>query len=291
MRMVFLLVLALGIGLAGFAVYVVSNQFETRDQQLARMQQLQQQAKPQIELVDVVVAADDIAYGDVLRRSDLKTVPWPAEFQPDGVFSSIDTLFGIEAEGDEPERRIVLRAVDVNEPITVKKITGFGLDAGVAALLAEGQRAFTIRVDVASGVSGFLNPGDRIDVFWTGRDGRRSVTRLIIESMRLIAVDQTADQDRNRPIIARTITVEATPQQAAVLAQAQSTGKLTLSLRGISDTSERGLVEVNQNDIIGREAPAPAAPAPEPVAAPEPEPEKRTIRIRRAGELSIVPAD
>ncbi|MBB5515929.1 pilus assembly protein CpaB [Rubricella aquisinus] len=286
MRIVFLLVLALGIGLAGFAVYVVSNQFETRDQQLARIQQMQQQAPPPIETVDVIVAAKELSYGDILTANDLKVAVWPAEFQPEGVFDSAAAI--LEAVDD---RIIVLRAIDVNEPITTKKITGFGLDAGVAARLEAGKRAFTIRVDVASGVSGFLTPGDRVDVFWTGRDGRSPVTRLILDGIRLIAVDQTANQDTNRPIIARTITVEATPQEAAILAQAQSSGKLSLSLRGISDTTVGGAVEVSQDDIVGRVAPPPSEPEPEAEPEPEPEPVQRTIRIRRAGELSIVPAD
>lgn len=92
---------------------------------------------------------------------------------------------------DEP--RVVLRPIEKDELILAVKVTKPGEDAGLTSRLAPGMRAFAINVDVSSGVSGFLRPGDRVDVYWTGRVGqhgsRTEVTKLIEASVALIAVD------------------------------------------------------------------------------------------------------
>ena len=114
-----------------------------------------------------------------------------------------------------------------------------------------------VRVDVSSGVSGFLRPGDRVDVYWSGRVDKggtaEEVTRLIETNVRLVAVDQHADQDQDNPIVARTVTVEADPHQIAALAQAQSTGRLSLALVGVEDDTQVGMVEVDQRELLGIE--------------------------------------
>ena len=113
------------------------------------------------------------------------------------------------------------------------------------------MRAFAIRTDVTSGVSGFLRPGDRVDVYWTGTavEGG-SITRLIQANVKLIAVDQIADEDRNSPLVARTVTVELTPGQVAALAQAQATGRLTLSLVGAADDTVSETVQIDQRELL-----------------------------------------
>ena len=139
---------------------------------------------------------------------------------------------------------------------TVQK-TKPGEDAGVSSRLAKGMRAFAIKVDVASGLSGFLRPGDRVDVYWTGKQisdtGQNggNITRLIQSTVQIIAVDQIADEDRNRPTIARTITVQVTPQEVASLAQAQATGRLSLALVGADDTEAVASVEADSRDVLG----------------------------------------
>jgi len=151
-------------------------------------------------------------------------------------------------------------------------------------------RAFAIEVDAKSGVSGFLRPGDRVDVYWTGTIGKDnmrtegnssgSVTKLIESRMPLVAVDQSADMDLEEARVARTVTVEATPQQVAALAQAQSTGRLSLSLVGALDQSTSEVIEVDQNRLLGIQA----AEAPEP---PQMEEERCTVRTRRGSEVVV----
>ena len=283
MRILFLIFLIVGMGLAGFAVYTAKQRFDLYELRLAEAARLQAEAQ-QVETIKIAVAREDLPYGATLEGRNVAFVDFPASLvraTGDAWFQSEESLF--ENTSEPPQ---VLRLIEKGEPISRSKITGFGREAGMASLLGEGYRAFTIRVDVASGVSGFLTPSDRVDVFWSGRFRGEAVTRLILENMQLIAVDQIADQDRNRPVVARTITVRATPQQAAILAQAQASGALSLSLRGIGDVAEIGEVEVNDDDVVGYVAP-------EPVIAEEPllvEP-RRTITIRRGSDVSTVNAD
>lgn len=129
-----------------------------------------------------------------------------------------------------------------------------GQDVGLTARLTKGMRAFAIKVDVASGVSGFLQPGDVVDVYWTGgtADQQGELTRLIESSIKIVAVDQSASaENTTSTLIARTVTVEASPEEVARLAQAQATGRLALSLVGADDVAEAGFVEVDSNSLLG----------------------------------------
>ena len=115
------------------------------------------------------------------------------------------------------------------------------------------MRAFALKVDVNSGVSGFLRPGDYVDVYWSGTARGRNFTTLIEANLQLLAVDQIADGDRNATRIARTVTVAASPQRIAALTQAQNTGRLTLSLVGAGDTTEVADIETDLKDVLGIE--------------------------------------
>ncbi|HHB80281.1 MAG TPA: Flp pilus assembly protein CpaB, partial [Aliiroseovarius sp.] len=235
MRLIFGLVLILGVGLAGFAVYMARNYIGAQNQQLAAERALRSQIVP---TTAVFVVKDRLAYGDQLTVENIEPVRWPVKAVPPGAFTEITDIF----PDGEPEFRTVLRTMEKGEAVLVMKVSGTGADAGVASRLGKGMRAFTINVDVSSGVSGFLRPGDRVDVYWSGRgaarDGERrggEITRLIQNAVQIIAIDHTADSDRSTPTIARTITVEASPTQVAALAQAPATGKPSLSLAGPGD--------------------------------------------------------
>ena len=245
MRIVFFLVLLAGIGMAGFGMYALSQKYNTDQREMARLRTL---VANQTELGPVIVATAEMRYGSAISPDEVRIVEWPLNSRPPNVFTSMEELFG----EDGTPRRAVTRLIETGEAIMRSKVTNFGQDAGVSSRLERGMRAFTIRVDVASGVSGFLNPGDRIDIFWSGSDGGRPLTKLILENVGLIAIDQIADEDTNRPIVARTVTVQVSPLTVAALAQAQATGKLSLSLRGAEDDLSSGPIEVDQDALIGR---------------------------------------
>ncbi|HCI05986.1 MAG TPA: Flp pilus assembly protein CpaB, partial [Sulfitobacter sp.] len=253
MRMVFGLVLLVGVALAGGAVYMAKNYIGAYQNELARERAARQEIIP---TVDVYVAQRSLKYGEALNSDDYRLVAWPETAIPEGTFIGQGSLY---PEG-ENDLRYVLRAMEKDEAIMAIKVTEPGEEAGLTSQLERGMRAFAIKVDVASGVSGFLRPGDRVDVYWTGRiqgrnrDDRGEVTKLIDTAIKLIAIDQTSAGDIDAATIARTITVAIRPEQVAALAQAQSSGRLSLSLVGADDDTIASAFQIDQDMLLGIEA-------------------------------------
>ena len=252
MRLVFLLVLLAGMGIAGFAGYLILQQIGGYDNRVAELQaEIADLKSKVVETTPVMIAAKEIPYGEPLTEEHVQEVLFPTAALPENAFFETAKLLG-ETKDEQTAGRVAVRLIEKGEVILVTKVSDFGEDAGVASRLAAGERAFTLRVDVASGVSGFLRPGDIVDVLWTGTGSQGGVqTRLLLDGIKLIAIDQLANEDRNKPIVARTVTVGARPNTVGVLAQAQATGKLQLALRGIGDDDSTGAeIVVNQSDIL-----------------------------------------
>lgn len=285
MRLVFGLVLIVGVGLAGFAVYLAQSYIQGYQAQLANERA---NRAPGIDTVDVYVAKKSLKYGQALKAEDVRLTAFPRASLPEGVFKTEEELFP-----DGPaEARTVLRGIEKNEAILAVKVTKPGEEAGITSQLERGMRAFAIKVDVSSGVSGFLRPGDRVDIYWTGRVGEKllaqmegasngAVTKLIETNVSLIAIDQMANQEMTDAIIARTVTVAVRPEQVAALAQAQSSGRLSLSLVGAEDDYVAEAISVDQRGLLGIEAQVVEA-------APQAQ-EVCTIRTRRGGEVLETP--
>lgn len=282
MRMIFGLVLILGVGLAGFAVYMAKGYVSEYQAELNAERAARADVVPTKE---VYVVTRALRYGERLNPEDVRKVAWPENAIPEGSFLVADeTLF----PKNESQLRTVLRAMEKDEAVMAVKVTKPGEDAGVSSRLSKGMRAFAIQVDVQTGVSGFLRPGDRVDVYWTGQiqnagpegSGRGAITKLIEPGIMLVAVDQSADGDQSNPAIARTVTVEATPQQIAALAQAQSSGRLSLSLLGAEDHTIAEAVDVDQKSLLGIE---------EQKVVQAKEEQICTVRTRRGAETVEVP--
>ncbi|NDW52630.1 Flp pilus assembly protein CpaB [Aliiroseovarius sp. PrR006] len=273
MRLIFGLVLVVGIGLAGFAVYMARDFIGGYQAQLDAERAARVAVIPTVE---VFVVNRTLRYGQQITAKDLRVVKWPENAIPEGTFRKIEDIF---PEG-ERKFRTVIRAMEKGEALMTVKVSRPGADAGVSSRLTQGMRAFAIRVDVSSGVSGFLRPGDRVDVYWSGTGVNsvgesEAITKLILANVDLIAVDQIADNDRTAPTIARTITVEVTPRQVAALAQAQASGRLSLALVGAQDETTTDAVEVGQGEIIGE------------INAPQKQ--SCSVRTRRGAEIIETP--
>ena len=282
MRAVFGLVLIAGLGLAGFAVMMAKKQFDAYQQQLAQAQSQQGEVIPTVE---VFVAKKLLNYGDVLKEADVRAVKWPANAIPEGSFATLKDIF----PDNERAPRFVLRVIEKDEALLATKVSLPGEDAGLNARIERGMRAFAIKVDVASGVSGFLRPGDRVDVYWTGMvsgdlgaELRGDITKLIEANVRLLAVDQSANDDNSEASIARTVTVSVRPDQVAALAQAQSTGRLSLALVGVKDDTVAEAIEIDQRALLGLVR----AEAPEPVQVEEEV--VCSTRVRRGAEVVVL---
>jgi len=280
MRAVFLLVLVVGIALAGGAVMMAKNYISAYQNELAKERSARDQIVPTVE---VYVATRALRYGEMLDTEAVRMVRWPENAIPEGTFTDIKALF----PADNANPRFILRTMEKDEAILAVKVTNPGEDAGITSQLEKGMRAFAIRVDVSTGVSGFLRPGDRVDVYWTGsisdtvEGARGEITRLIENSVQLIAIDQSAGGDLDGTIIARTVTVSVRPEQVAALAQAQTTGRLSLSLVGVGDETIASAIEVNQRSLLGLSA-VDIAPA-------RVEEKVCTIRTRRGAEVVNIP--
>ena len=283
MRAVFGLVLVLGMGLAGFAVYMVKGYMSDQEAALYAERQRSQQS---VETIDVYAVNRDVAYGETLTPDDVTLIKYAVDFLPEGPFKTEEELFPLGPEAP----RSATRAMIANEPVLASKVTGPGETAGITQRLQPGTRAFTINVSATSGVSSFVRPGDRVDVYWTGTVGggaygeSREITRRIQNGVELIAVNQSTDTELENEEIPRTLTVQVSQNDVLGLAQLQATGTLSMSLVGNGDTTEASVIEVDQASLLGLEQLVPEA-APVPQAAPQ----TCSIRTRRGAEVVEIP--
>ncbi len=246
MRGVFGLVLAAGVVLAGGAVYLAQGYIAQTEAQLLAEQQARALTGP---LVEVFVVNKLKKYGEPILADDVQKVWMQEQFLPETIYRTAEEIF----PPNEDKPRYVLRTMEAFEPLLAIKVTEPGQPAGLTGQLSAGMRAFAINVDVSTGVSGFLQPGDNVDVWWSGSSSSsgESFTQLIETSVAIVAVDQATSERATAAEIARTVTVEVSPEQVGRLAQAQATGRLTLSLVGNNDTAEVGAIEVNSAELLG----------------------------------------
>lgn len=253
MRAVFGLVLVAGVGLAGGAVYMAKEHIGKYQTALAKERAARMKM---VRTVDVYVANKSFKYGETMTAKDVRLVAWPENTIPEGTFTAENILF----EEGEKRPRYVIRPMEKSEPILAVKVTNPGEKAGLTSRLEKGFSAFSIKVDAATGVSGFLRPGDRVDVYWTGRPDRNlqqtfgEVTKLIQEGLQVIAIDQsTSGSESLITSIAQTVTVAASKDQILILTQGQATGRLSLSLVGVNDDTVAGPLEIDQRQLLGIE--------------------------------------
>ena len=244
MRLGSLLTIVVGLGVAGGSAYLASQHLETQRASVV--------VSGESEVVDVVVAGRDIALGQAIEPHLLTTISWPREAVPAGVFQSYDTL--LPGSGLPPRRS--RRAISQGELILAAKVSDFGEKVTIVQTLGPDLRAMAIKVDAETAVGGFVTPGDFVDVVLTqGRnEDLRAVT--ILQKIRVIGVDQDSDEQSDTPSIARTVTVEVSPQQGQKLALAQKAGTLSLSLRTLDATKEdEPLESIRLSDVLREVSP------------------------------------
>jgi pilus assembly protein CpaB len=247
MRAVFGLVLVLGMALAGAAVYMIQGYIAQTEALLQRERDFNAKAG---KLVEVYVFNKALNYGDALTPEDVQLIYWPEKALPEEIFRDQALLFPENAKGP----RYIMRRTEAFEPVLSSRVTEPGELAGLTAKLETGMRAFAIKVGVASGVSGFVQPDDFIDIYWTGNVSgvEGEVTRLIESSVQIIAVNDAFNEGQvTSGTDARTITVAATPEKVARLAQAQATGRLSMSLVGDGSEVVTETVEVDTTTLLG----------------------------------------
>jgi pilus assembly protein CpaB len=261
MRIIAVLVLVFGVALAGGALFFASEYFKEIKASMA-------QQGP--ETVRVLVAKTPLEYGATISPGNLRWVEWPKSAVPPGAFTSAEALLG--EKGDQ--KRIVLRAIDPGEPLLDSKITKLGESPRMSMNLGAGKRAVSISIDAISGVSGFIGAGDRVDILLTRTQQDQLTSSVILQDIVVIAIDQNTNSERASAQVGRTVTVEVDTTQAQKLALAQQVGRLSLTLRGLGETTEGTLKPVTAGELSD-------------FAAPEAEPEFK-VRVRRGSQLSNV---
>lgn len=218
-----------------------------------------------VTTTDVVVAAKDIQLGTQLAPEMIKVVHWPAQSKPAGAFSSESALPG----------RVLNASVVAGEPIVEAKLAAAGSKGGLSALIAPGNRAISVKVNEVMGVAGFALPGNYVDVLVHAEDDQdRPFSRIVLEHILVLAVDQESSRDETKPKVVKAVTLQVTPAEAEKLDLARGIGTLSLALRNQIDTAAAETRGAKVADLVsGSQQPAPvAAAAPAPEAAPAPAP-------------------
>jgi len=231
------------------AVFVAQAWLSRQDEQL-RLKNAMNQPTPQATRT-IVVAASPLRFGSPLASGNLREVSWPEGALPEGSFSSIQDLL---AAG----KRIVLSPIEPNEPILAAKLTGPGQRATLSAVLHEGMKAVTVRVNDVDGVAGFVLPGDRVDILLTRRADKAGMTDVVLQNTRVLAIDQLADERADKPSVVKAVTLEVDTVSAQKLTLASQVGTLALALRKAGEEIAADQRRVSIEDL-GRDS-APKGP-------------------------------
>jgi pilus assembly protein CpaB len=253
-RLKIALVVAVFFGL--IAAYGIYNFLASQQKEAASLRAANQ---------EIVVAAKDIPPGtnfndEAIKKGLIKTTPWPKASIPAGAFSSPQQVIG-------KVNRVKILA---NEPILESRLAGEG--AGLTVRLDPGKRALALPVNEIVGVSGFIVPDDRVDVILTtsplGATQGDKISKIVLQNKRVLSVAQSTEQKDGKPQLARSITLEVTPQEAEKLSLASQEGQIVLALRGLGDDAPVTTIGSNKRDLLSL-ASAPSKASGGPPAPPD----------------------
>jgi pilus assembly protein CpaB len=212
-------------------------------------------------VTQVAVASDDISLGEPLSAAMVHTVSWPTGSIPPGAFSDPKALDG----------RVLRASLQRGEPVLESKLAPVGTKGGLSAVIGEGRRAITVRVNDVVGVAGFALPGNYVDVIVNTQeptvknDTQQSISKIVLEKILVLAVAQQVNRDDTAPKVVNAVTLEVTPEQAEKLDLARSVGTLSLVLRNQVDADTLATAGATKMTLLGASAPvAASAPAPQP---------------------------
>lgn len=263
-----LIVLAVALVIGLVTVYLVNAYFsgvERREERIAREQ----------ELARIVVASQNLEFGMPLTTSNIKLANWPANSVPAGAFTSLEDAMR--------DGRVALRPILTGEPILAERVSGKDGRASISYEIPEGMRAVSIPVSAVSSVSGFVRPGDVVDVLLTrnvpGSDGGEKMTDVLLPNVQVLAIDQTAGIKNTNPAVGKTAVMLTDLTGAQILTLARDVGTMSLVLRNVENqefdqtrfAGARQFVttrDINRNRPRLRASPAPRQPTVMAASAP-----------------------
>ena len=212
----------------------------------------------------VAVALLDISLGARIAPEMVRMVDWPANALPPGAFSDPKLL----------DARVTRTSIQHGEPIMESKLAPPGTQGGLSAVVGEGKRAMTVRVNDVVGVAGFALPGNYVDILVNTQDelaknasGRDpSISKIVLERILVLAIAQESSRDDTKPKVVNAVTLELTPDQAEKLDLARSVGTLSLVLRNQIEDKPVNTEGATKTSLLDTKVAAQvAAPAPRPV--------------------------
>jgi len=226
-------------------------------------------------LNNVAVAKVAIPIGSKIVAEQIMVVQFPKESTPDGAFESPEKLAG----------RVAVINIAAREPITESRLAAEGPAAGLAAIIPEGYRAMTVKVDDAAGISGFIQPGTLVDVVVTidpeGIARQDPISKIVLQNIKVLASGQNIDKpkDEREATSVKAVTLQVTPEQAEKLALASSEGKLQLVMRSQIDQGDEQTRGVNKRNLLNGDV---AMPVPDAGSLKSEQPKSEAKPVRRA---------
>jgi len=197
--------------------------------------------RTEVATTKVVVASRDLVFGTQLKEGMLEVIDWPATGALKDPVSDPRTIY----------QRVINTQVLRGEPLLNSKLAAQGEKAGLSALLHEGSRAVTVRVNEIVGVAGFALPGNYVDVMVHASDkNNRPISKIVLERILVLALAQDASTGETKPRVVNAVTLEVTPQQAEQIDLARSVGSLSLVLRSQVDTGRVSTSGVRMDDLF-----------------------------------------
>jgi len=237
-----IIMIAVAVVFGLLAVFVAQSWLNSQAE--ARLRSLEAQKVQPVSAQTIVVASRQLRFGNELSASVLREMPWPADAVPQGAFRSIPEVL-------TAGKRVVLTAIEANEPVLASKITGLGQRATLSATIGEGHKAVTIRVNDVDGVAGFVLPGDRVDVMLSRQLEKNSaINDVVLKNTRVLAVDQLADERSDKPSVAKAVTLEVDLAGAQKLSLASQVGTLSLALRKAGDQDSTASRPITLADLV-----------------------------------------
>ncbi len=245
-----LLPLVVALAVAAVTAWVVNGQLTPRK---TIVEAAPAPVEPAPALPEVLVAKAELPAGTFIKSNELVWRPWPKD--------GIDDAYLVRGKAAEKDLdgAVVRAHLHAGEPITASRVVHPGEQGFLAAVLEPGQRAVAIPLDVASGVAGFVFPGDYVDVLFTlkrtvsgedeGNSEERQFSQTLLTDVRVLAIDQTLDNENGAAKVGKTATLQVSARQAERVALAMSMGSLSLSLRSLAN-SELGASAANGQRLV-----------------------------------------
>jgi pilus assembly protein CpaB len=234
------------------------------------------------DLKRVVVARVAIPVGTKLVAEQLMVVQFSNESAPDGAFEAPEKLVG----------RVAVTNLAVRDPVIESRLAPEGTAGGLSAIIPEGYRAMTVKVDDVVGINGFIMPGTLVDVVvvitpteqTAGQTG--PISKIVLQNIKVLANGQNIDKPENQRDAnsVKAVTLLVTPEQAEKLALATSEGKLQLVMRNSIDQGDEQTKGIDKRTLLNGDR-AVAAPDPGSLKSEQPKTEPKVRRVRPQAEV------